>query len=307
MRIFTMALVLILGTLTARAEPDARRLVDDPDADTRFGTITLVEAYTPVGKGFYRSFLSVDGHLLRGLYPHALPRHVYDWGAKGDVVLINEWSGGASCCNAWFLLHLTDDGFVLSERFAEHGRDPSEFWVQADSLGFRMERDYPASVDHWRVRYDGQAPTIEVIYETEDGFLPAGPGEEVTRWVGSLAWGILQNPSERLRYYAIMDRDQLYELRTSLIGIEVYRTELRDGFLVGNGCWPHRCGERTGFLAIEVATGAPFAAILWCNELELFKGGLPAPAPLLEMISEERERRAKRPAYGPAKRCVGKP
>ena len=33
-----------------------------------------------------------------------------------------------------------------------------------------------------------------------------------------------------------------------------------DGFLVAWGCRPHDCGDTKGFIAIEVATGKPYAA-----------------------------------------------
>ncbi|MEM8790503.1 MAG: hypothetical protein AAGE80_02710 [Pseudomonadota bacterium] len=290
-----IALTFSLIALPVLSEPDIRRIEGARITETRFGEIVQVEAYTPVGKGFYRQFLSIGGRLLRDLYRGSRPVHVFNWGDKGDVVLIHQWSGGASCCSDWFFLHLSKDKFELKGPFADHGYNPSEFRVHPDHVSFRMERSYPASVDHWIVTYDGRDADITIVYESEAGASPAGAGEDVTRWNGSYPFSILEDPSERLRFLSVMNREEMDMLRTSLSIASPNKTSIHDGFLVGAGCWPRRCGEWSGFLAIELATGAPFAALLRCETLETYglEGEGTMPAPLLAMIANERSRRAK--------------
>lgn len=112
------------------------------------------------------------------------------------------------------------------------------------------------------IQFDGDALRELEVPRTDFGAEIAGAGPDVTRWVGAHIAGILDESSERLRFGTIMRPEDLYELvHNTYLMTSDDQFGLLEGVLVAWGCRPHNCGDAKGGIAIEVATGRPYAAI----------------------------------------------
>ena len=248
--------------------------------ETRFGMLEDI-----AGPDQYESGLSLDGRRIDGVEGRFSVTNLFDWGDWGDVVLISFWSGGASCCHSYQLVRLTGQGEFATRIFGGHGFQPSNFVPDMGSISFRLERSFPASVDYLQVNYDGAEVIVTTVWENDSGVEIAGPGEQVLRWDGQRPTTIFDDPSERARFRAIMKNDDLDLLRTSLsVGGEA---TISGGYLLGAGCWPHRCDSQFGFFAIEIATGKPFAVYSDdCGQRLFGASEATLPVPVLGFIAD---------------------
>ncbi|MEM8788868.1 MAG: hypothetical protein AAGE76_11455 [Pseudomonadota bacterium] len=88
----------------------------------------------------------------------------------------------------------------------------------------------------------------------------AGPGAEVTRWVGSHGASLLSRAGERARFRQIMTSNDLRDLAAAMSGPgEPAREE--QGWVVSQACLRLSCADRRGFWAIRIADGLPIAGI----------------------------------------------
>lgn len=268
------ALILMIMPQTLRAFP----------LETRFGTLEIVE--NPVK---YDGGLSFNGQQIDGVIGSFTVMKHFEWGERGDVILLRGWSGGASCCTSFQIVRITATDALATPVFGAHGREPSGFSVDKNNISFRMERGYPADIDHWIVNYDGQDASIDVIYEDDSNVEMAGAGEVVRRWNGNSATSLLESAAERVRFRQVIDTDNMNHLRTSLtLGRELH---ISDGYLIGWGCWPRRCHAYFGYVAIEISTGQAFAAYSTEDTFLTF-GALKQdlPRPMLDMIESNQRR-----------------
>jgi len=214
--------------------------------------------------------LELDGEIIREdlhrRHPHPVIQK-FEWGER-DVLLFEIWSGGASCCRSYQFLILDENGVSHFDDFGEHGFGAKEFEVNEDQISFRLERDYPPNIDHWLIIFDGTTVETNVIYEDGTGLEIAGNGADVIRWLGSNPQNLWHNGAERNRFRKIMDEGALDCLRTSTINAVAF--SLSNGFLVSDGFWPRQGGSRHGYIAIEVETGRPFAALMWGDDIHYF-------------------------------------
>ena len=164
---------------------------------------------------------------------------------------------------------LSEDGVSYTNTFGRHGYAPKDFETSDDQISFRLERDYPANIDHWHVNYDGTTVTIETIYEDDTDFETAGGGTDVTRWQGASLRDLWNDGTERNRFRQILTDGVLNCIRTSTSDISA-PFERKDGFLVSDGMWPSQGGSRHGYIAIEIQTGRPFAALMWGDSIYYF-------------------------------------
>lgn len=264
--------------------------------ETRFGTLDEIVEYleadlpgTAPQRNNSRTQLSVNGQQVTGIEGWFGITKVLNWGDKGDVVLLSLWSGGASCCHSYRLLHLTKSGFSLGPEFGDHGRDPSDFSITPAAITFRMERDFPADIDHWRLRYDDNDITITIVMENDTGVPAAGPEHDVLRWVAHSPHAMFETAGERVRFRSIMDQPALTHLRTTLkLG---GKFTVSDGYLIASGCWPRRCNTHFGVIAIEVSTGQPFAAYVTDLKVSTYGAALASlPAPMRAAIQDNLRR-----------------
>jgi len=212
----------------------------------------------------------LDGEKLWTHKTRVAPKflHVFQWGEDKDVVLVRTWSGGAHCCTGYVLLSLKADSVTFTEEIGTHGHTPSLFRVTEDGISFRLERDYPASIDHLEVMFDGETTTIRTVYEDDGDVGIAGADMEVLKWLGRLPSELWDDGTERNRFRQILPEEALNCLRTSTSLGSVF--ELKDGYLLASGMWPSQGGSRHGYIAIEVSTGLPFAAQMWGDEVHIF-------------------------------------
>ncbi|MEP1536029.1 MAG: hypothetical protein ABJQ34_02930 [Paracoccaceae bacterium] len=185
-----------------------------------------------------------------------------EWGPDKDILLFELWSGGASCCTSYRFLTVGADGSHFSEEFAKHALNPKEFVVNEAEISFRLERDYPANIDHLLATFDGDSVEIETIYEDDTDSEIAGAGDDVSRWLGDHPSSFWEDGAERNRFRQIIGDYALNCLRTSTSGI-ASNFELKEGYMVSSGMWPHQGGSRHGYIAVEVETGRPFAVQMW--------------------------------------------
>ncbi|WP_170336183.1 hypothetical protein [Ruegeria arenilitoris] len=193
---------------------------------------------------------------------------VFQWGEDKDVVLVRNWSGGAHCCTGYVLLSLKADDVTFSDEFGAYGHTPSMFRVSEEGISFRLERDFPATIDHQEVMFDGETTNIRTVYEDDGDAGIAGADIEVSKWLGHRPSEFWEDGAERNRFRQIMPEEALNCLRTSTsLGTEF---ELKDGYLFASGMWPSQGGSRHGYIAIEVSTGLPFAAQMWGDDVHIF-------------------------------------
>jgi hypothetical protein len=268
-----LMLLCLLGPGPAAAETWTE------DYETQFGTLTLQKEGQ--FKSFWPGVLLLNRNKIDDFISNIGILRIINWGERGDVIILSLDQG-------YDIVHLTKDGHKRIGKFAHHGYNPSDFKVTPDEISFRLERNFPADIDHWIVHYNGDYPIIETIMEDDSGIAMAGAGADVTRWAGVRAYEVLEDASERLRFRTIIGDDDLNHLRTSLQLSQPM--EETGGFLTGWGCWPHLCGPRPAFLALEVATGKPYAAYVMNCQLITFGAPLDKlPAALLAQIDQARE------------------
>lgn len=187
---------------------------------------------------------------------------VVHWREDADVVVLQ--NSGSNRCPASFQ-------FVLVPREGHaQASDPSTDCGTDIILGVRITHDSveldigpftAPDLSHITLRYNGiSMEEIEVPRNDSDS-RTAGAGEDVTRWIGSSLYSILDDPTERQRFAGIMPMSALHSLvRTSyFLGSDSpfpRFAEINEGYLiVGHENWWH------GAIAIEVATGQPYALI----------------------------------------------
>lgn len=87
--------------------------------ETRFGTLTIVRESDEKYSDY---LLLLDGKEIEGIDSWSIiytPR-VINWGARGDVVFLSYFSGGANCCELYQFLRLSSDGVEATNVFNEY-------------------------------------------------------------------------------------------------------------------------------------------------------------------------------------------
>lgn len=94
----------------------------------------------------------------------------------------------------------------------------------------------------------------------------------------------LRNPALKAKLLALLQND-FTELADNLVVAS--DTEIKDGYLFGSGCRPHVCTVSDGAYAVNIQTGATYAAITSGNSIKVY--GAPAnalPPPLRQWYRE---------------------
>ena len=256
------------------------------DGTTRFGAI---ERVANVADDPYDDGLAIGGWQVRGVSGRWEVLRIIDWGAKGDVVLLSYWSGGASCCSTYQIVHVRDDSARATEEFGYQAFDPEGFEVSDAAIGFRLKPSSPPSVAYLRVEYRPGSLKVTEVKEQDRGTASAGGGEDVRRWIGVHPYAVLDDASERARFRQIMAASDLETFRQALsVGSETTST---GRYLLGEGCWPHACSERAGFFAIEIASGRVFAVLVFDGRTRSFGASqADLPRSLLQLVADYKRR-----------------
>jgi hypothetical protein len=179
-----------------------------------------------------------------------------------DVVLgVVEGSASAWCAQTGsFMLVVKPDGRTFLEVFGCSADYEASLSGNVLSVRHRfLAQD--VGVASQLLIYDGSKPYEVKIHESEDGARVAGPGKDALRWVGKYPDALFDDPGERLRFLAIMDRKELRETRNRLYQVE--GPALRQGAVICARGWTRYWGS--GAVGIEIASGKPFA---WYEDID---------------------------------------
>lgn len=281
--------LLILTVLALASTLRAQEELSLP-LETRFGTLHVgIEVGCNTQGDVCLDYDTLTFHGRRIWTQSRLPDpiHLIPWETNRDLLLIELWSGGASCCRSYRFIVFDADGARFSEEFGNNAYGASDFRIADNEISFSLERDFPANVDHLLVTFDGESIEVETVLEDDTGEPTAGGGNDVLRWFYRRPAQMWEDASERNRFREIMSEANLNCLRTSTesMGSEFV---LMDSFLVSSGMWPRQGGSRHGYIAIDLETGTPFAAQFWDGDLIYF-GALREdfPAVLREWIETD--------------------
>ena len=231
------------------------RFAQSEGVNTRFGRLWVQQ------QGEWEQVLMHAGAALelppsefywfRGLYP----------GAEVDYVIASSNHSGNMCggFGQWFVLEVSAEG-VASAPPLDACRGMSHVRVEGDALVFDMGHG-DLGISHETFTWDGA--TLSSVLVPEAAAAPAGPGEEVTRWIGRNTWEVFQDASERARMGSVMSPDQIQALAAAMSFGSQF--EQRGDWVISGSCQRHNCGFNLGVLALRITDGAVAAAVLRQN------------------------------------------
>lgn len=211
------------------------------------------------------------------------------WRRDADVVVLRRLENNNYCGGRYQFVLIPETG---RERASKPSTDCSggilEMRVSSRAIELDIYTGEPDS--HLTLRYDGSGMEEIVVLRDDSGARIAGAGEDVTRWIGVHPFEILDDPTERRRFATIMEDAELYDLvRNTYVGSSA-ESRLVNGKLVAWGCRSVACHDKAGAIAVEIATGRPYALIYDRDTgLKVYGGSLAeAPRPLWDIAAELR-------------------
>jgi hypothetical protein len=261
--------------------PEARADLQLP-IETRFGTLHRVEE-----KAEYLDQLKLDDQTIDiSNYFHI--SYIFEWGKKGDVILVSQYSGGSGCCYNYTLVHIKNKYDIRSIHFGDRTFKEYDFYSDENTVSFKTRPTNTDNTDYFQITYDGENFTEERILEDDSNVTAAGAGKDVTRWLEKIVWDVLEDASERVRFSALMNVEQMNTLRSALGFSDPVKQQ--DGYIYGTSCRPHDCITGHGFFAIEIATGRPYAAYFddTCTLTTFGAAEADLPAPMKALVDERR-------------------
>lgn len=260
MRVFLTAFLIWAGaSLTAGAQV---QLGEHHVFDTRFGQVQVVGG-------------DVDQQLWFAGESLPLPTAELYWirGAFGaededvDWVIASSHHRGNMCGGyiAYFIVEVSAEGARVSPEI-----NACVGILDVRPLPGRVEVDL-AHADLEIARevfaFDGSMLTSTLV--PEETATPAGPGAEVTRWIGAQVWEVLDDASERARFGTVMSAEELDALAAAM-GLPSDIVE-QDGWIIATGCQQHACNLNMGAFGIRIADGAVAAALFTGNGEEVLQ------------------------------------
>ena len=196
------------------------------------------------------------------------------------IAILTVHSGGNACGGFFVLVTMSAEAIVPTESFG----NCADILLDVRVEGTRFEMDIPATDPGFdKVTYRLEGGVLEEFrYPREMAEIAAGPGADVTRWIGEHPERILKEPTERKRFSGIMSVEEMNNLSMSVRVAS--NAEQRGNHVVGWGCAPHMCGIQTGAWAIDIATGAPAAAIQIDGQFRIFGTEDPGLRALLQTL-----------------------
>ncbi|WP_416916519.1 MAG: hypothetical protein ACMUJJ_07515 [Roseicyclus sp.] len=253
-RLLLSCLALLLPAFLAA--PPARAEVaigDHPALTTRHGVIE-------VRGGFAQERLYWNGQIVPGLTDGFLAI-LGAWGRAEesfDWVILTHFPGGNACDPPFIVLQVSAMGLRRSPPIGGCIWPLLDLRVEPGRIALDLpHRDL--NVARETFTWDGQTLTSSLTFQPA-AQVPAGPGPDVTRWIGTHPSRIFEDAGERARFAAILSPDQIQTLSTA---VSVANTVTRSGdWVIGQGCFPHRCNLERGLWALRISDGAPAAAFL---------------------------------------------
>ncbi|MDE0035064.1 MAG: hypothetical protein OXU75_18315 [Deltaproteobacteria bacterium] len=250
----------VLVTLFAAAPASADSI------DTRFSELEIVER----GHDFHELISNgreKNWHPARPVEGTRNWRLVFEtliyWRRDADVVVLRRLENNNYCGGQYQFVLVPATGH---EQASKPGPACSGSILQMRVSPRAIELDVvpiPIRPDlsHLTLRYDGsEMEEIEVPRDDSRARI-AGAGKDVTRWIGVHPAEILDDATERRRFATIMTPAELYDLVRNTRAAYPAESRLANGFLVARGCSHPSCQDMYGAIAIELATGRPYALI----------------------------------------------
>jgi hypothetical protein len=248
-----LAALLILVAPPAKAD----ELPYLAPAETRYGQLTIGKTEVDWGEA---QQLLLDGSPISGLVDRFLDVRAIAPRPDGDVgdwVLVSMANGGNGCPMMWAFVSVTPDGATATDSFGTcseavlNPRTTEEGFLALDIPSLLPEEEFVTFT------YDGVSVSEIVVKRSNDRAVPAGAGDDVTRWIGANPTDPFADAGERLRFGAWMTEDEVYELAERVgVGSAVYEAE---GWVIGEGFDPKAGGDIAGLWAIRIADGAVLA------------------------------------------------
>ena len=275
---------ILAGVLpVALAAQDAIEMPYLESAETRYGTLSVGAVNLD---GFEAEQLFFNGAPVAGTADAYVDIQAVMPSGEDDMVLISVASGGNACPTLWAFARVNAAGIKVSEIFGTC----SEGMLALDLVPGGMTAtlaSFEADVQTETFTWDGRSFSTSKVYYDNDGAVAAGPGEDVTRWLGRYPPEPFDDASERLRFMTIMSEDEVWEL-AARVGVGSEITE-QEGFIVGEGFEGNSGGFVAAIWGIRIEDGAPFAVFRTDGEAPRFFG----------LSSEELPRRVDEFLLGP--------
>ena len=180
------------------------------------------------------------------------------WRLDTDVVVLERLEVSNACWGRYQFVVVPREGLPWTTPASEScSFGPMAMRVSHEEIELDTAVRRP-DLSHVTLRFDGETMHEVEVPRDDSGAEMARAGPDVARWVDTSSSRILDEPSERLRFGTIMRRNDLYELVRNTY-LSLFHTVLVDDVLIAWGCRPHQCGDVQGGIAIEVATGRPYA------------------------------------------------
>ena len=203
----------------------------------------------------------------------------FPWRPDADVIVLARLEVSNACWARFQFIVVSEKGYPRASKPSEScplgliAMRVSHEKIELDTSTRRPD------LSHVTLRFDGEAIQELEVPRDDSGAQTAGAGPEVTRWIGVHPSLILDESSERRRFATIMDREDLYELVRNTRVSDSANARLVDRVLVAWGCRAHECPDAQAAIAIEVATGRPYAVICTHERGSSTFGGAPDELP----------------------------
>jgi hypothetical protein len=275
MLLVTLA-VWLTGALPMSAQVD---LGEYHVLDTRFGQIQVIGGEADQQLWYAGEFLPLPVeplYWIRGAF--GMEGEDHDW------VIVSSNHRGNMCggYGQWFLIRASAEGVVVAPPL-----DACMGILDVRVLPGRVEVDLShrdLGIARETFTFDGT--TLTSVLVPEEVVAPAGPGGDVTRWIGRPTHEMFRDASERARLGTIMSPDQVQFLSTAMsFGAQI---EERDGWVLAHSCQQHNCGFSQGVWAVRIEDGAAAAALLQGDQLQVQGFGLVDDPVVAAFIAEVR-------------------
>lgn len=220
--------------------------------DTRFGQMQVVGGDETQQLWFEGEFLPLptqSRYWIHGAY--GLADEAFDW------VLVSHHHGGNSCGGAYHIIRASTDGLQISPEIGVCALPVLDVRVVRGMIEIDLIH-MNVAIDRETFAFDGT--TLTSVEDRQIAQSAAGLGADITRWIDTHPNELFQDPTERARFGAIMTDADIENLATHVS--VATGTFVRDGWVVGQGCFPHNCGNARGIWGIRMSDGLIAAAIM---------------------------------------------
>jgi len=248
--IWAMAL-LITGATSAAAQVEPGFF---DRFQTRFGPVEVVG-------GENQRTIAVNGQVLP-LETNYSYNILGAWGLAGagqDWVFVQAHHGGNMCGVGLTVLRVSAATIEVMGTLDDCTGFPFETRIYPDAIELDVYDD-GLQVNYTRYLFGSSGASRLAIAGEFAAPVAAGPGAEVTRWIGQHPFTLFQDAAERARFLNIMTEDEIRDL-AQMFG-PANSVIQRGDWVLGAGCLAHACNAAGAVWGIRISDGVPAAALL---------------------------------------------